>query len=81
MKGYGCEEKYIRHYTCYRAPLPAKINGKLEESCWQCAPKSPRFVDLVTGVPGILNPRVASLWDDNNLYKGVLQYSEKVGKP
>jgi hypothetical protein len=42
----------------------------LDETSWEKAPKSPKFVDLVTGEPAPLDTRVAALWDDENLYVG-----------
>jgi hypothetical protein len=65
---YGCHEKELTHYTCHRTPRPPKIDGRLDEACWQKAQKSPRFVDLVTGAPGFLDTRMAALWDDRNFY-------------
>jgi hypothetical protein len=65
---YGCDEKELAHYTCHRAPRKLAIDGRLDKLAWREAPKSPRFVDLVTGVPGFLETRMASLWDDENLY-------------
>jgi len=44
------------------------MDGQPVESAWQRANKSPRFVDMVTGVPGFLDTRMAALWDDENLY-------------
>jgi hypothetical protein len=44
------------------------IDGRLDRPAWRDAPRSPRFVDLVTGVPGFLETRMASLWDDEFLY-------------
>ena len=44
------------------------MNGRLDKPAWQKAPKSGRFVDLVTGQPGFLETRMAALWDDENLY-------------
>jgi hypothetical protein len=63
-------EDRIARYTAYRAPHPLKIDGKLDEAAWQRAPRSPRFVDLVTGQPTIHDTRAAVLWDDANLYVG-----------
>ena len=57
-------------YTCYRAPGPISIDGKLDELSWQVAPKSPPFVDIVTGEPAWFDTRVALLWDDDYLYFG-----------
>jgi len=65
---YGCEEKDVGHYTCLRTAEKMVMDGRLSEACWQRAPKSPRFVDMVTGAPGFLDTRMAALWDDENLY-------------
>jgi hypothetical protein len=67
-KRYGCEEKDLAHYTCRRTPSKIAIDGLLTKDVWQKAPKSSRFVDMVTGVPAFLDTRIAALWDDENLY-------------
>ncbi len=67
---YGCPEEEIGHYTCYRTPEAIHIDGLLNERAWQKAPKSPRFVDLVNGDPGLWDTRMAALWDDDHLYIG-----------
>jgi hypothetical protein len=58
------------HYTCYRTAGPLTIDGKLDEPSWQLAPRSCRFVDIVTGKPAWFDTRVAILWDDDYLYFG-----------
>ena len=65
---YGCGESDLTHYTCHRAPHRMAIDGRLDRPAWRDAPRSPRFVDLVTGVPDFLETRMASLWDDEYLY-------------
>ncbi|TEU14387.1 MAG: hypothetical protein E3J21_16000, partial [Anaerolineales bacterium] len=45
-------------------------DGLLDESSWQKAEKSPRFVDMVTGEPGLFDTRATALWDDDYLYIG-----------
>jgi len=67
---YGCPEKELVHYTCHRTPRPLIIDGHLDKEAWQNAPQSPGFVDLVTGVPGFLDTRIAALWDDDYFYVG-----------
>jgi hypothetical protein len=67
---YGCAEKDTGHYTCRRVSERIVVDGRLDEACWQRATKSPRFVDMVTGVPGFLDTRMVALWDDENLYVG-----------
>jgi len=51
---YGCEDKDIGHYVCRRTDEGIVVDGQLSEACWERVPKSPRFVDMVTGVPGFL---------------------------
>ena len=65
---HGCGEKDLARYTCFRAGGPVEIDGRLDKPAWRKAQKSARFVDLVSGVPGFLGTRMASLWDDENLY-------------
>jgi hypothetical protein len=60
----------IAEYTAFRVDSPPTIDGRLDEDCWQAAPLSHRFVDLVSGGPAIHDTRVAVLWDDDNLYVG-----------
>jgi hypothetical protein len=67
---YGCENRDEGRYTCHRTAERIVVDGKLAEACWQRVPKSPRFVDMVTGAPGSLDTRMAALWDDENLYVG-----------
>jgi hypothetical protein len=55
-------------YTCHRAAGPISVDGIPDEASWQAAPKSPRFVDMVTGTPGPFDTRSAAVWDDENLY-------------
>lgn len=63
-------EERIAHYTAYRAAGPLQVDGKLDAESWRLAPRSPRFVDLITGRPTIHDTRAATLWDDEFLYVG-----------
>src|SRR5208283_2332973 len=65
---YPCSESDIAHYTARRATGPIRVDGVLDETDWQKAEKSPRFVDMATGEPAIYGTRAAVLWDDQNLY-------------
>jgi hypothetical protein len=60
----------IAHYTAYRTDAPPVIDGRLDELCWQRAPRSPRFADLVNGSRAVHNTQAAVLWDDTCLYVG-----------
>jgi hypothetical protein len=57
-------------YRAYRTREPLTIDGRLAERAWQMAPKSPRFVDVATGGPGLYESRAAVLWDERALYVG-----------
>jgi Carbohydrate family 9 binding domain-like len=57
-------------YVCYRTREPLILDGNLAESAWAKTPKSPRFVDMVTGDAAFFDTRAAALWDDDNLYIG-----------
>jgi len=70
MSEFPWPEEHIAHYTAYRALEPLTIDGKLDEKSWALAPRSPRFVDLITGRPTIHDTRSAVLWDDTYLYVG-----------
>jgi hypothetical protein len=69
MANYPGDEEIAR-YTCYRAAGPITVDGRLDEESWRLAPRSNRFVDIVTGEPGWFDTRVAMLWDDDCLYFG-----------
>ena len=58
----------VAHYTCYRTRGPVHVDGVLNEAVWTKAPRSPRFVDMVSGDPGFFDTRASALWDDDNLY-------------
>ncbi|MFC1464159.1 MAG: carbohydrate-binding family 9-like protein [Candidatus Brachytrichaceae bacterium NZ_4S206] len=60
----------IARYTAYRVTEPIVVDGRLDEPAWQLAPRSPRFVDLVSGRRTIHDTRAAVLWDDTYLYVG-----------
>ena len=68
---YGCPEEDLFHYTCFRVPQPVAIDGRLDKDIWKQAPRSPRYVDLVSGTPGFFDTRMAALWDDDYFYVGV----------
>jgi hypothetical protein len=63
-------DNYVADYTCYRTREPLTIDGRLTEAAWRKAPRSPRFVDMVTGDAAPFDTRAAALWDDQNLYIG-----------
>ena len=67
---FPCAEKDIPHYTAYRLSERISVDGVLKETSWQAAPRSSRFVDLISGQPTLYDTRAALLWDDNHLYVG-----------
>ena len=50
------------------APSDIKINGKCDSVRWKDIEKSQRFVDMLSGQPGVLNTQAAVCWDDENMY-------------
>lgn len=67
---YPWEQFTQPHYQALRVPKPLQIDGRLEEAAWKEAPKSARFVDILSGQPALYDTRVAVLWDEENLYVG-----------
>ena len=65
-----CAETDIGNYSARRTVGAIKIDGLLDEASWQRAEKSRRFVDMVSGDPAWYDTRMATLWDDENLYVG-----------
>jgi hypothetical protein len=60
----------IAHYTCRRIDEGERgeIDGNLDKAMWKTADKSRCFVDVVSGEPAFMDTRIASRWDDHNLY-------------
>ena len=67
---FPCSEGEIAHYTAYRTDVPIKVDGHLDESAWKLVPRSPRFIDILSGKPTVHDTHAAVLWDDDNLYVG-----------
>lgn len=55
-------------YTAKKITQPIQIDGNIYKPVWQSAVWSKRFVDMVSGQPGMYNTQTAVLWDDTNLY-------------
>ena len=68
IKPAGCDESNVKHYTAQRASGSIKIDGLLNDSDWQKAKKTPRFVDMANGGAAIYGTQAAVLWDEQNLY-------------
>jgi hypothetical protein len=61
-------ENYV--YPVRRCAAPPALDGRLESPAWDVAELSPRFVDMATGTPGLLDTRVGLMYDDHALYAG-----------
>jgi hypothetical protein len=55
-------------YTAHRASSPIAPDGRAASAAWATAPRTPRFVDMLTGAPGAMTTTSAILWDDMALY-------------
>lgn len=66
--GVAYSQQMPNAVPCYRTRTPFPVDGNLDKSPWSVAPRSPRFVDMVTGHPGFFDTRASILWDDTNLY-------------
>jgi 3-keto-disaccharide hydrolase/cellulose/xylan binding protein with CBM9 domain len=67
---FPCPEDQIAKYEALRVSEPITVDGRLDEAAWKAAPRSPRFVDIITGKPAIHDTQAAVLWDEENLYVG-----------
>ena len=65
---FPCPENEIARHTAYRVSETIRIDGKLDELVWQRAPRSPRFIDILTGARTIHDTHAMVVWDDTNLY-------------
>jgi len=65
--GYGLRPG--THHASY-ITTPLIPDGRATGPLWDAAPRSPRFVDMLTGVPAPLGTTAAVLWDEENLYIG-----------
>lgn len=65
---FPCNEGEAARYMAYRTGQTIDIDGRLDESVWQKAPWSSRFVDILTGGRTIHGTHAAVVWDDANLY-------------
>lgn len=65
-----CSAGEVAHYAAYRAVDAIKVDGRLDEASWKQAPRSTRFVDLVSGERTLYDTRAAVVWDERSLYVG-----------
>jgi len=55
-------------YMARKIPSSIMVDGNLNKDMWRNAQWSKRFVDMVTGDPGMYNTQTALLWSDTHLY-------------
>ena len=60
----------VARYEALRTAGQITIDGKLDEPSWLNAPRSPKFVDLISGKAAIHDTQAAVMWDDEFLYVG-----------
>ena len=60
----------VARYKAFRTAEPMTIDGKLDEASWLSAPRSPKFVDLISGKAAVHDTEAAVIWDDEFLYVG-----------
>lgn len=65
---YATTEADRAKISALRVGQPVEIDGRLDKLPWASVPRSDRFVDMVTGEPGLFDTRVAATWDRENLY-------------
>lgn len=65
---YGVSAEKLTHITSHRTRERIVVDGDLTKPAWRALPRSPRFVDMVSGAPALYDTRVASLWDAERFY-------------
>lgn len=66
-----CADGEVVRYTALRTREAPVIDGQLNETVWQQATWSSRYVDILTGGPTVHDTRAAIVWDDENLYLAI----------
>jgi len=65
---FPCPENEIARYTAFQVREPIQVDGKLDEAVWKKAPKSPRFVDILSGQRTVHDTHALVVWDATHLY-------------
>lgn len=55
-------------YAARYVTTPVVSDGRTASDAWTHAPRTPRFVDMLTGTPAPLDTTASVLWDETNLY-------------
>ena len=50
---FPCSEAEVAHYTAHRTREKIKVDGRLDENSWKAVPRSPRFIDILSGKPTV----------------------------
>lgn len=58
----------MQPYHAQKITSAIRVDGDLTKEIWQQATWSHRFVDMVTGAPGLYGTETAILWSDTHLY-------------
>ncbi len=58
----------MQPYTARKIATTLLIDGDLMKPVWKNAAWSHRFVDMVTGAPGLYDTKAAIVWNDTHLY-------------
>lgn len=55
-------------YIAHKISGAIVVDGNISKPVWQAAKWSNRFVDMVTGVPGMYSTKSAIVWNDTHIY-------------
>jgi hypothetical protein len=65
---FPCPDDEVARYTAFQVREAIQVDGKLDEAVWTRAPKSPRFVDILSGQRTIHDTHAMVVWDATHLY-------------
>ncbi len=68
---HAADLESTRVYEATRVEQPPVIDGRLDDPCWQGAPKADSFVRIMKGPAEIQQTLFQVAWDDANLYIAV----------
>lgn len=68
-----------RMYECHRAEQRPAIDGKLDDACWETAPKTSQFARVMKGPDEIQQTIFQAVYDDANLYLAVTCIEPQTG--
>lgn len=68
-----------RIYECQRVEQRPVVDGKLDDACWESAPKTNQFARVMKGPGEIQQTTFQAVYDDANLYLGVTCIEPQTG--